>query len=149
AQMQTAMPFALRGLDSDNGGEVINNHLFRYCETREIQFTRGRPYKKDDNAHIEQKNWTHVRKLLGWDRYDSPPALNAINELYRNELRLMMNLFQPSVKLVRKVRRGSRLTRRYDRPQTPLDPPVAPGGGAPAQGAAWKRPGQRGDPFPR
>lgn len=115
------LPFPLRGLDSDNGSEFINHHLFRYCEAREIQFTRGRPYKKDDNAHIEQKNWTHVRRLLGWDRYDSPEALAAINDLYRHELRLMMNLFQPSVKLQRKVRVGSRLRRVYDRPQTPLD----------------------------
>ncbi len=146
-QMRTVMPFALRGLDSDNGAEFINNHLFRYCAGREIQFTRGRPYKKDDNAHIEQKNWTHVRKLLGWDRYDSPAALNAINELYRNELRLMMNLFQPSVKLVRKVRRGSRLTRRYDCPQTPLDRLVASGAGDPAQTAALQQLRDRLDPF--
>jgi hypothetical protein len=146
-QMRTVLPFALRGLDSDNGAEFINNHLFRYCEGREIQFTRGRPYKKDDNAHIEQKNWTHVRKLLGWDRYDSPPALHAINELYRNELRLMMNLFQPSVKLVRKVRRGSRLTRRYDRPQTPLDRLVASGVGDAVQIAALQQLRTRWDPF--
>jgi len=87
----------------------------------QIQFTRGRPYKKDDNAHIEQKNWTHVRKLVGWDRYDSEAAVGLLNDLYRHELRLMMNLFQPSVKLRRKVRVGSRLTRVYDAPQTPLD----------------------------
>ena len=93
----------------------------RYCRTGQIQFTRGRPYKKDDNAHIEQKNWTHVRKLIGWDRYDSPAAVGLLNDLYRNELRLMMNLFQPSVKLRRKQRIGSRLKRTYDRPQTPLD----------------------------
>jgi len=93
----------------------------RYCRTGQIQFTRGRPYKKDDNAHIEQKNWTHVRKLIGWDRYDSPAAVGLLNDLYRNELRLMMNLFQPSVKLRRKQRIGSRLKRSYDRPQTPLD----------------------------
>lgn len=92
--MRAMLPFPLRGLDSDNGAEFINLHLFRYCEARAIQFTRGRPYKKDDNAHIEQKNWTHVRRLLGWHRYDSPQALAAINDLYRHELRLMMNLFQ-------------------------------------------------------
>ena len=146
-QMRTAMPFSLRGLDSDNGGEFINNHLFRYCEAREIRFTRGRPYKKDDNAHIEQKNWTHVRKLLGWDRFDSPTAQEAINDLYRNELRLMMNLFQPSVKLVRKVRRGSRLTRRYDQPRTPLDRLVASGVGDSAQIAALQQLRNRLDPF--
>jgi len=119
--IQQALPFPLHGLDSDNGSEFLNHHLYTYCSEQHIQLTRGRPYKKDDNAHIEQKNWTHVRKLVGWDRYDSPEALEAINDLYRNELRLMMNLFQPSVKLVRRTRVGSRLMRVYDQPQTPLD----------------------------
>jgi hypothetical protein len=120
-EISQALPFALRGLDSDNGSEFINQQLVHFCQQREIQFTRSRPYKKDDNAHIEQKNWTHVRKLLGWDRYDSPSALEALNDLYRNELRLMMNLFQPTVKLESKVRVGSRLQRRYSPAQTPLD----------------------------
>lgn len=116
-----ALPFSLQGVDSDNGSEFINQHLVRFCQQRDIQFTRSRPYKKDDNAHVEQKNWTHVRKLLGWDRYDSPSALEALNDLYRNELRLMMNLYQPTVKLENKVRVGSRLQRRYSPAQTPLD----------------------------
>jgi len=120
-EISQILPFSLRGLDSDNGSEFINQHLVRFCQQREIQFTRSRPYKKDDNAHIEQKNWTHVRKLLGWDRYDSPSALEALNDLYRNELRLMMNLYQPTVKLESKVRVGSRLRRRYSPAQTPLD----------------------------
>ena len=121
AELQQALPFRLLGIDSDNGSEFINGHLYDYCQTHAIQFTRGRPYKKDDNAHIEQKNWTHVRKLLGYLRYDSPAALAAINALYRNELRLFQNLFLPSVKLVRKERVGSRLRRRYDAPRTPLE----------------------------
>jgi len=116
-----ALPFAVLGIDSDNGSEFINWHLKSYCERQSIQFTRSRPYKKDDNAHIEQKNWTHVRKLIGWDRYDSPQALAAMNDLYSHELRLYMNLFQPSVKLVEVIRKGSRRTRRYDKPRTPLD----------------------------
>jgi len=120
-EMRQALPFPLRGIDSDNGSEFLNDHLFRYCRAQQIQFTRGRPYKKDDNAHIEQKNWTHVRKLVGWDRYDSQAAVGLLNDLYRHELRLMMNWFQPSVKLLRKERIGSRLTRRYDTPRTPLD----------------------------
>jgi len=120
-EMRQALPFALAGIDSDNGSEFLNHHLVRYCRSGQIQFTRGRPYKKDDNAHIEQKNWTHVRKLIGWDRYDSPAAVGLLNDLYRRELRLMMNLFQPSVKLLRKQRVGSRLKRVYDTPQTPLD----------------------------
>ena len=114
-------PFRLRGIDSDNGSEFINYHLYDYCQEDRIQFTRGRPYKKNDNAHIEQKNWTHVRKILAWDRYDSREALDAINELYRNELRIMMNCFQPTVKLVEKRRIGSKVKRIYDAPQTPLD----------------------------
>jgi hypothetical protein len=121
AEMRQALPFALRGIDSDNGSEFINAHLYRYCQAEGIQFTRGRPYKKDDNAHVEQKNWTHVRKLMGYVRYDSREALTAMNALYRHELRLFQNLFLPSVKLVRKVRVGSRVRRVYDRPQTPFE----------------------------
>jgi len=119
--LRQALPCALQGVDSDNGSEFINTQLLQYCQAREIRFTRGRPYKKDDNAHIEQKNWTHVRKLLGYDRFDSSDALAALNDLYRHELRLMMNLFQPSVKLREKHRVGARVTRRYDRACTPLD----------------------------
>ena len=120
-EIAAALPFRLLGIDSDNGSEFINWHLGRWCNARDIQWTRSRPYKKDDNAHIEQKNWTHVRKLLGWDRYDTPQAVEAINDLYHHELRLWMNLFQPSVKLVKKVRVGSRLRRVYGPPETPLD----------------------------
>ena len=121
AELREALPFALRGIDSDNGSEFINQHLWDYCQAQEIQFTRGRPYKKDDNAHIEQKNWTHVRKLLGYVRYDTPAAQAAIQALYRGDLRLFQNFFLPSVKLLRKERVGARVRRRYDAPQTPLD----------------------------
>lgn len=103
------------------GSEFINGTPYDYCQAHEIQFTRGRPYQKDDNAHVEQKTWTHVRKLMGSVRYDSPAALAALNDLYRHELRLFQNLFLPSVKLVGKLRVGSRLRRRYDAPQTPLE----------------------------
>lgn len=118
--LRQAMPFRLRGIDSDNGSEFINHHLHGYCATQGIQFTRGRPYKKDDNAHIEQKNWTHVRKLLGYVRYDSAPALTAMNALYE-DLRLLQNLFLPSVKLIERHRVGARIRRRYDAPRTPLE----------------------------
>jgi integrase-like protein len=67
-EIRSRLPFDLLGLDSDNGSEFINWHLRHWCEENQIQLTRGRPYKKDDHAHVEQKNWTHVRKLLGWDR---------------------------------------------------------------------------------
>jgi hypothetical protein len=119
-QLRDALPFALQGIDSDNGSEFINAHLYRYCRRRQIQFTRGRPYKKDDNAHIEQKNWTHVRKLMGYVRYDSEAAVAAMNAVYA-DLRLLQNLFLPSVKLLSKERVGARVRRRYDRPQIPLD----------------------------
>ncbi len=145
--IRATLPFPLRGLDSDNGAEFINDHLFRYCQAQTIQFTRGRPYEKDDNAHIEQKNWTHVRKLLGALRYDSPEALTALNDLYRNELRLMMNLFQPSVKLQRKVRVGSRVRRVYDAPQTPLDRVLASDGTNLERVRALKRLRDQLDPF--
>jgi len=118
--IEEALPFKLLGIDSDNGSEFINYHLKAFCDARKIQFTRSRPYKKDDNAHVEQKNWTHVRKLLGYVRYDSPQAQEAINDLYRKELRLFQNLFQPSVKLIKKIRIGSKLKRLYDPPKTPL-----------------------------
>jgi hypothetical protein len=105
------LPFALLGVDSDNGSEFINGHLKSWCDGKQLPWTRGRPYKKDDNAHMEQKNWTHVRKLLGGDRYDTHEAVEAINNLYGNELRLWLNLYLPSVKLVKKVRVGSKVRR--------------------------------------
>jgi hypothetical protein len=120
-QIKASVPFSVLSIDSDNGGEFINNRLYEYCHSERIGFTRSRPYKKDDNAHIEQKNWTHVRKIIGWDRYDTPEAVGAMNDLYSQELRLYMNLFQPSVKLRERVRKGSRRTRRYDLPLTALD----------------------------
>jgi hypothetical protein len=118
--LRQQLPFSLRGIDSDNGSEFINAHLHGYCQTHAIQFTRGRPYKKDDNAHVEQKNWTHVRKHMGYLRYDTEAAVAAMNEVY-SDLRLLQNLFLPSVKLQSKERVGARLRRRYGPPQTPLD----------------------------
>src|SRR5262249_56479859 len=112
----------------------INWHLKRWCDGKQIQLTRGRPYKKDDNAHIEQKNWTHVRKLLDWDRYDSRAAVEAINAVYRQELRWWMNLYLPSVKLVKKVRVGSKLRRG-------CSPAPAPWGGGAGRGRAEVPPG--------
>jgi hypothetical protein len=101
-------------------GPAVVRALKAYCQTRGIQFTRGRPYKKDDNAHVEQKNWTHVRKHMGYVRYDTEVAVAAMNEVYA-DLRLLQNLFLPSVKLQAKERVGARLRRRYGPPCTPLD----------------------------
>ena len=141
------LPFRLLGLDSDNGSEFINWHLKGWCEAKKIQLTRGRPYKKDDNAHVEQKNWTHVRKLLGWERYDSRAAVEAINDLYRHELRLWLNLYLPSVKLVKKVRVGSKVRRVYDAAQTALERVLAGAQANPAQVAGLKKLQQSLDPF--
>jgi len=146
-ELRQALPFRLQGIDSDNGSEFINQHLWDYCQAQEIQFTRGRPYKKDDNAHIEQKNWTHVRKLLGYVRYDSAAAQTAIHALYRRELRLFQNLFLPSVKLLRKERIGSRVRRRYDAPRTPLERVLAGPGLPPEVAAQLQRQRDGLDPF--
>ncbi len=146
-EIASALPFPLRGIDSDNGSEFINYHLLGYCQKRKIAFTRSRPYKKDDNAHIEQKNWTHVRRVLGWDRFDSQEALEAINDLYRHELCWMMNLFLPSVRLVGKERHGARLRRRYDAPKTPLDRLQEVGTARPEKLAEFQELRRKLDPF--
>lgn len=117
------LPFALRGLDSDKGSACITAHLVACCQRpggHAIQFTRSRPYKKDDHAPSEQKNWTPVRTLVGWERDDTPAARAALTMLYA-DLRLFQNLFQPSMTLQSKERRGSRLIRRYDMPRTPFE----------------------------
>jgi len=145
--IEQALPFKLLGIDSDNGSEFINYHLKAFCDRKQIQFTRGRPYKKDDNAHIEQKNWTHVRKIFGYLRYDSPQALQAMNDLYRHELRLLQNPFLPSMKLTGKVRLGSKLKRRYDKPRTPLDRLFACPQADPAKAAELKKLRDRTDPL--
>ncbi len=147
------LPFDLLGVDCDNGSEFINNHLWRYCKgdpdkkRSPVQLTRGRPYKKDDNAHVEQKNWTHVRKPLGYGRFDRTEAVAAINDLYRNELRWFQNLFLPSMKLVSKTRVGSKLRRRYDTPKTPFQRVIESGRGDPTKIAALRRLRSELNPF--
>jgi hypothetical protein len=119
--IEQSLPFPILGFDSDNGTEFLNRHLLRYLTDRKrpIQFTRSRAYKKDDNAHIEQKNWTHVRQWLGYDRLDSPEVVALMNELYTSEWRLFLNFFCPSVKLLEKKRVASKIIKRYDKPKTP------------------------------
>jgi len=120
-EIRLGLPFALLAIDSDNGSEFINHHLVRWCAKHGVKFTRSRPYKKNDNAHIEQKNWTHVRRVFGWERYDTAGQCAAINALYRGPLYHMQNFFQPCVKLVEKTRVGSKVRRRYDAARTPLE----------------------------
>jgi hypothetical protein len=113
-------PFPWRGIDSDNGGEFVNHLLYHYCRKEGLSFTRSRPYHKNDNAHVEGKNWTHVRKALGYLRYDSEEERVLIEALFRGPYRLYMNFFQPVMKLVAKERVGGKVKRRYDLPQTPF-----------------------------
>lgn len=117
-QIRTQMPFALLGLDSDNGSEFINLHLARYCEAEHITFTRSRPYRKNDNCFIEQKNYSIVRRTVAYYRYATRAQLEMLNAIYRL-LRLYANFFLPVMKLQHKTRSGSRVSRHYDTPQTP------------------------------
>lgn len=119
--IEDCLPFPLLGFDSDNGGEFLNYHLFRHFTQRSqsIQFTRSRPYHKDDNTHVEQKNWTHVRQWLGYDRLDNPKVVPLMNQLYTSEWRLYHNFFCPSVKLISKEMVAAKTIKRHDTPKTP------------------------------
>jgi len=119
--IETRLPFALLGFDRDNGSEFLNYHLVRYFTDHPsvTSFTRSRPYKKNDNAHVEQKNWSHVRQLSGYDRFDEPSLVDIMNDLYANEWSLYQNHFCPSMKLREKQRINSKYYKKYDPPQTP------------------------------
>jgi len=112
-------PFNWKEIHSDNGTEYINTHLFRYTEREGLGFSRSRPNKKNDNCFVEQKNWTHVKKYVGYLRYDSKEEQEILNDLYRNELRLYKNFFQPVIKLVLKERIGGKIHRKYEIAKTP------------------------------
>ncbi len=116
--LRRRLPFPLWGLDVDNDGMFINHNLARYCEKEKITFTRCRPYKKNDQAHIEQKNWTAVRQVVGYDRYESEEALALLGAVYE-DLRLYLNFFQPVRKVVSKERTGSKVHKTFDRSRTP------------------------------
>ena len=112
-------PFARQEVHSDNGAEYINAHLFNYTQKEGLGFSRSRPNKKNDNCFVEQKNWTHVKKFVGYLRYDTLKEQEVLNDLYHHELRLYKNFFQPVIKLVAKERIGGKIYRRYDTPKTP------------------------------
>lgn len=112
-------PFTIKGIDSDNGSEFINDQLYRYCQIQNIKFTRGRPYKKNDNCYVEQKNNSVIRRNVGYKRYDTMRQLKSLNEIYKN-LRLLVNFFYPSMKIILKTRDGSKVRKKYDVPATPL-----------------------------
>ena len=121
--IENNLPFDILGFDSDNGSEFLNHHLIRYFtdteRPRQIQFTRSRPYHSDDNAHVEQKNWTHVRQLLGYERFDNPVVVEMINDLYKKEISLMNNYFLPNFKLVEKRRVDATIIKKHSKPATP------------------------------
>jgi len=117
-EIRERLPFAILGFDSDNGSEFINDHLIRYCEEEHITFTRSRPYRKNDSCYIEQKNWSVIRRTVGYGRYDTEKELNLLNQSY-SYLRLYVNFFQSVRKLVEKKRIGSKIIKRYDEAKTP------------------------------
>jgi len=121
--IENALPFRLRGVDVDNGSEVLNHHMEKYLTGRKRppEYTRSREYKKNDNAHIEGRNWTHIREYLGYQRFDNPDVVLFMNDLYANEYSLLVNFFLPSVKLQEKERIGSKIIKHHDKPTTPCD----------------------------
>jgi hypothetical protein len=119
-RIRQGLPFALRALDVDNGSEFVNESLINYCLSHGIELTRSRPYRKNDQAWIEQKNGAVVRKLLGYRRFQGIAAAQAITRLY-GASRLFVNFFQPSFKLAEKHREGAHVSKRYHPPQTPCE----------------------------
>lgn len=117
-QMRQRLPFPLLGIDSDNGGEFINDLLYQYCLDEKITFTRSRPYQKNDQAHVEQKNWSVVRHTVGYDRWETEQELALLESIY-DDLRLYINFFQPSCKLIAKERIDNKTIKRYDPAKTP------------------------------
>ena len=122
--MRQRLPFPLLGLGSDNGGEFINDLLYRYCQEEHITFTRSRPYRKNDQAHVEQKNWSVVRHLIGYDRFESQEELDLLNSIYA-DLRLYINFFQPVLKLTGKQQVDNKTVKRYDQAATPYQRALA------------------------
>jgi hypothetical protein len=118
AEIATILPFPMLGLDSDNGSEFINHHLLHWCEQRKITFTRARPGNCNDGAHVEQKNWTVVRTVAGYHRYDTPTELLLLNKIWLLQSQLT-NYFLAQQKLVSKVRVGAKVTKTYDTATTP------------------------------
>ena len=118
-ELRQRLPFPLLGIDSDNGGEFINDLLYRYCLNEQITFTRSRPYQKNDQARVEQKNWSVVRHTVGYDRFETEEELALLRSIYE-DLHLYVNFFQPVLKLVAKERVDGKIVKRYDRAATPF-----------------------------
>jgi transposase InsO family protein len=122
--VSSVFPFPIRGIDSDNGSEFINEHLLRYCEDNKITFTRSRPGNKNDGAHVEQKNWARVRELVGYYRYDTAAELAKLNEIWELDA-VFANYFLPQQKLIFKQRSGAKVIKKYDTATTPHQRAVA------------------------
>lgn len=120
--ISNVFPFKILGFNCDNGGELLNYMLLEYFTHRRqpIQYTRSREYRKNDNAHLEEKNWTHVRQFIGYQRFDKIETVAMLNDLYLNEWRLYLNFFIPSFKLIDKKRDGSKIIKKFDQPKTPF-----------------------------
>ncbi len=118
------LPFALLGIDSDNGSEFINELLYHYCLEKQITFTRSRPYKKNDQSYVEQKNWSVVRHTVGYDRFETDEEFELLTSIY-SDLRLYINFFQPVLKLVSKVKVGDKFIKTYDQAKTPYQRIIA------------------------
>ena len=121
--IESTLPFKIKGFDCDNGSEFLNWQLLKYFKHRKfpVEYTRSRAYHKNDNAHIEGKNWTLIRQYLGYERFDNPEIVKLLNELYTTEWYNFINFFLPSSKLVNKLRLGSKIIKKYDKPKTPLE----------------------------
>jgi hypothetical protein len=122
----STFPFPILGIDSDNGSEFINEHLVKYCIVNKITFTRSRPGNKNDGAHVEQKNWTHVRELVGYLRFDTPAELELLNVIWTLDARFTNHLLAQQ-KLIERRREGSKVIKRYDVAKTPLERAIASG----------------------
>jgi hypothetical protein len=147
--LEASLPFPLLGVDSDNGGEFINHHLVAYLGQRPkpVLFTRARPYKKNDNAYVEQRNWTHVRQHFGYERYDNPAVAVRINALCKGPLGQLLNHFLPTLQLREKQREGTRIRRRYGPAQTPYARVLAAAAVTKTQKAELKALHRRLNPF--
>lgn len=121
--IEQALPFKILGFDSDNGSEFLNWHLYKYFTNRKlpVEYTRSRSYHKNDNAHIEGKNWTHIRQYLGYQRFEKPQIVDRLNDIYKNYWSLFFNFFIPSSKIIAKERQGAKIIKRHDKPKTPVD----------------------------
>jgi hypothetical protein len=119
--IESKMPFPILGFDSDNGNEFLNWHLLKYFKQRNnpVQYTRSRAYKKNDNAHVEGKNWTLIRQYLGYERFDNQEIVHKLNDFYTHTFYYLVNFFLPSVKLINKQRIGSKIIKKHDSPKTP------------------------------